>query len=186
MLRLVKEMVRVFCSGRTVQSMKVTGRTIKLMEKADSFMLIRMSTWEIGRTIKRMVMVSIYMLMVPNTKENGSMINSKAKVKKSGKTVLSLKVNTWTERNTGMASSSGLMEVNITESSRIIISTAKENTDGQTAELSKANGSSIKCTVMVSLHGMMAGNTKGIIMMTKNKEEVFSHGQMVEDTMVDG
>lgn len=84
MLRLDKEMEWEFKSGLMVQSMRVSGRTIKQTEEADWCMLMRMCMRENGRMIRQKVMELIITLMEQYTRESGRMINSMAMGKKHG------------------------------------------------------------------------------------------------------
>ena len=90
------------------------------------------------------------------------------------------------ERRKVTENSGGLTDHHIKAISLTIISKEKASTNGQTRENSTETGSIIKCMVMECSRGLTAANTKANILMTKKKDEEFSHGQTIESMMVCG
>ena len=83
-IKTTKDMGKASKSGTTALNTKVTGSTIKLVEKVDLFMLMEMSIKAIGLKIKPMDRVSISIMMELLILENGRTINSMEKVCKLG------------------------------------------------------------------------------------------------------
>jgi len=70
-----------------VQFMRDSGKTTKLMEMEDSFMLTEMFILENGLMIKLMVKVSTFILMEQDMMANGSMISNKERAENHGQMV---------------------------------------------------------------------------------------------------
>ena len=60
------------------------------------------------------------------------------------------------------------------------------NIDGLIIENTQETGSITKCMELVCSLGPTAESTRENIMMTRNKDMVFSHGQMVDNMMAIG
>ena len=73
-------------NGRMGPLMKATGKRTKLMDKANSNIVMEMYLKENGNVIWSTAMVSILMLMVLSMKENGNMTCSTDLETKSGMT----------------------------------------------------------------------------------------------------
>ena len=71
--------------------MKVSGNIVKLLVKADLFMLMEMFMTEIGKMIKLMGLEYIHILMEQGMKANGRKINNMEKVLKRGTMELLIK-----------------------------------------------------------------------------------------------
>jgi hypothetical protein len=94
-------------------SMKVTGRTIWLTERADSFTLMETSMKASGITTKLMEEEFIFTWMGLNIMVTGEKINNMGMDKRHGLMVLSMRGITSTGRNMEQALSNGLTTVNI-------------------------------------------------------------------------
>lgn len=77
MCTLGNETVEEYRFGQMGVDMKVTGRMIRLMAEADSFMLMATCMKVNGKMIRVKDMECIYTLMELSTKESGSKINKK-------------------------------------------------------------------------------------------------------------
>ena len=71
--------------------MKVSGNIVKLLVKADLFMLMGMFMTEIGKMIKLMGLEYIHILMEQGMKANGRKTNNMEKVLKRGTMELLIK-----------------------------------------------------------------------------------------------
>lgn len=58
--------------------------------------------------------------------------------------------------------------------------------NGLTTENTLEIGSIIKCTELVSSHGLMVENMMVSTMMTRNRDTVYSLGQIIDNTMATG
>ena len=98
-------------SGWMVAFMKVYGKAIWPMVKADRFMLMGMSMRENGPMIKRKGRVCTFTMMEQSTKVIGFKINSMGMVPNSGLMVATTRECTATAKNTARVNSYGLTEV---------------------------------------------------------------------------
>ena len=83
-------------SGLMAPFMKVTGKMIKLTEEDASFTRIAMIITASGRTTRLMVTGVTVTLMELSTWVNGLKTNNMVKARRTGQTVLTMKVNTKT------------------------------------------------------------------------------------------
>jgi hypothetical protein len=97
--------------------MKDGGKTIRLMERADSFMLMETYMMVIGEKTKHMDSVFTVTWMVLSTKETGRKINNMAKEQKHGQMVLVMKETMLRGRNTAMVNLLGLMVLHMKDNS---------------------------------------------------------------------
>jgi hypothetical protein len=89
--------------------MKGGGKTTKLMEREDLFMLMGMSMMDIGRMTKHTGMVCMPIQTVPDMRAIGKKISSLVKVSKHGLMVLDTREIMLMVKNTEEANSSGQM-----------------------------------------------------------------------------
>lgn len=139
-----------------------------------------------GLTTKHTDLEVILILMVPNIKVIGKMINNTEKAKNNGLMALSTQVATNMVKKTVLENSSGLTSLPMTESLLIIIFMVKECIAGPMAENTKVTGSITKCTAEESLPGLTKGNMRESTMTIKNKDTVYSPGQMEDNMMASG
>ena len=132
--------VRANNSGSTDPFMRATGVRIRLMVVVDSSMLMEMYTMESGRTTRLMALDATITPTVPSMKVTGMRTSSTDAAKRSGPTVLSMRVTTTMERNTAKESSTGLMAPPTPEILKTTTSKAKESTLGLTVVSSLASG----------------------------------------------
>lgn len=117
---------------------KAIGTTIRLMGKADLFMLMEIFTTANGETIKHQARVHIIIIMGPNIQDNGWMISSTAMVFKLG----------LTDRNTkDFMTWEGKM--------------GKENTLGEMVVIMMAVGKITKLQEQAFICGQTEGDMKG-------------------------
>lgn len=139
-----------------------------------------------GLTTKHTDLEVILILMEPNIKVIGKMINNTEKAKNNGLMALSTQVATNMVKKTVLENSSGLTSLPMTESLLIIIFMVKECIAGPMAENTKVTGSITKCTAEESLPGLTKGNMRESTMTIKNKDTVYSPGQMEDNMMASG
>lgn len=85
-----------------------------------------------------------------------------------------------------MVLSFGEMVADMMDNLKIIIFKVLDIMCGPMVESMKEPGKTTKWTEEASLHGQMEENTKGSMLMTRNKAMVSSHGQIADVIRVDG
>jgi len=136
-----------------------------------------------GKMIKLMEEVSIITQMELSIKENGRKISNMALAKRIGLMVQSMKDDTNWGKRKGWGTLNGQMEVPTRENSMITTSTERDSINGLIREHLQVIGSSIKCMVLEFSPGLMEENTKGNIMMIKNRGKGSLFGLMGENMM---
>ena len=172
-------MAMVYKSGKMVPNMKETGCSIKHAVKANSGMLMEISSRDNGKMIKPMAMEFTYIRMVLGTKVNGKTISNTVMVKKFGQIIHNMKDFIMRVRSMVVASTSGRMVLGTTVNGMRIGLKAKVSTNGKMEERILDNGKIIICTVKVLIHGLMAGDTKANMKWIRNMDMVSIIGQMV-------
>ena len=143
--------------GQTVQSTRVTGKIIKLMERELSGTSTGTNMKENGKEIRLTVMASIPIATVPPTKETGEMISSTVRVLNSGTITQNMRVNIREERNTDKELILGKMALNTLVNGMRIEFMVAESTPGMMGESTKVIGKTIIWTATLSIHGKMVG-----------------------------
>ena len=136
-----------------------------------------------GRMIRHMDTDNILILMEHNMKVIGSMINSMELAKNTGQMVHSMRETISLVKKMVMDNSCGMINHLIVVILLIITFMVMEDIDGLTEENIVVIGNATKCMDKVSSLGLMAEDTKDSIMTIRNKDMVFSPGQM-EDNMI--
>ena len=139
-----------------------------------------------GRTIELMDTANTLTPMVLNTRDTGSMTSNMVKVKSTGQMVLNTKETTNLVKKTGMDNSFGLINHPMQVILSTIIFTGMESIDGLTVVNILAIGSAIRCMVQVFSRGRTEENMKVNILMTRNRDMVSSPGQTEGNTMDTG
>jgi len=141
---------------------------------------------ESGLLIKLMDLEFILILMVLSILEFGVKTSSMERGKRVGLMELVMKEIMFLERNRDTGISNGQMDLSTLDSSSIIISKALENIDGLMAEAIMENGETIRCMVKAFSPGLMAEDMKESTLKIKNRDSVYSFGQMVANILANG
>ena len=128
-----------------VHAMKVSGNTIKPVEKENSTIQTEMSMMEIGIIIKQMDSVSTPTSVELAMKGIGRMTNSMDMALRTGLKARDTKVNTICPRRKGKASILMRMAQHMKDSGLTTKSTASEVTSGQTDASITASGQRMIC-----------------------------------------
>ena len=183
---LLLERARVFKFGQMAHSMRVGGKTTRLMAKVVSSMLMEIFMMDSGRMTRHMDTASILILTEPDIKVIGKKTNNTEKVSKHGPMVQAMKETISKARNMVLASSHGLMAAHIKDSSTRTISRDKGSINGQMDVSMRVNGRTIKWKAWEFSPGQMVASTKVNISMIRKKEKESFSGRMVENTRETG
>lgn len=164
--------------------MKDIGRVTKPMAEVDSSMRMVTSMMATGKTIELMDTANTPTLMVLNTRDTGLTTSNTVKERSTGQMVPNTKETTNLGKRTDMVNSFGLTNHPTLVTLWTIIFMGMESIDGLTVVNTQATGSAIRCTEMVFSPGLTEESTKVNISMTKNRVMVFSLG-LTEDNMMD-
>ncbi len=146
--------------GVMALSMRVIGRTIWPMEKADSSTRGAMYIKETGLMIKRREKEFICIKMVHLILVSGSTTNSTVSARKNGLMALNIKEILLMGLKKDMELLFGLTAVDMTDNLRRITLKDSGIMYGLMVVNTKEFGKTIKCTEKVFLHGLMEENTK--------------------------
>ena len=138
--------------------MRVTGKTIWLMDMGDSYTQMVTYMRGNGKMIKHMVKEPRFIKMDRKMKDKGLRINKKEKVKNHGLMDHALRVFTRKEKKLGQVILHGLMVLVIMVSFSLTISKDMVSTFGLTKEHIQVFGFRIKCMGMGYSHGLIIEN----------------------------
>lgn len=139
-LTMIIDMEEEFKFGMMVLSIKVSGKTTKQTERADSFTLMGMFMKAIGLMIKHMVMEFILTLTEPNMLVIGKKTNRTDMELRHGQMVQSTQVLMSMERSMVKENSFGQMAQDMKENLTIITSTESESMSGPTEDSMMESG----------------------------------------------
>lgn len=139
-LTMIIDMEEEFKFGMMVLSIKVSGKTTKQTERADSFTLMGMFMKAIGLMIKHMVMEFILTLTEPNMLVIGKKTNRTDMELRHGQMVQSTQVLMSMERSMVKENSFGQMAQDMKENLTIITFTESESMNGPTEDSMMESG----------------------------------------------
>lgn len=166
--------------GPIIQDIKVNGFKIKLMEMANFYTQMAISTKVNGKMIRLMAMEYINTVMEQNIKDFGRKMSNTDKVFKLGLMAAFMKGNIKMVLDTDLENTLGLMVIAIKETGIWARFKEKALTPGKMAESMLGSGLIIKCTEKVSILGETEGVTVVNIRTTKNKDSDAILGLMGE------
>ena len=135
-----EKMDEEFKSGSMVRFTRVTGKLTRQMVAVGSFTPMEMFIMASGKMIRHTGSDSIIILMAHVTKASGLRISNMAMEKRSGPTMLAMRVNIAMAKNMVMGSSFGPMAAPTRAPSSRTISTETGSTLGQTVVSTMASG----------------------------------------------